>query len=224
MGLSRRDGRAPFAARHLLRPARVLDAGCGTGLVGAGLHARGWDDLTGADISAGMLAKARARGIYREFARCDLCELSFEERRFDAVVCIAVLTYAPSIERLFRSFERVLGPAGLVVFSHRVDLEADCGFGEAMASRLRDGAWTELEVTGPMPYYPLKADYADIITVRYHAYRVRESAAKASADCGRPSRHRRGGVREIFKCLISLYYVCGILADLLTIPLLWEIL
>lgn len=165
------DGPA-FAARHLPRPARILDAGCGTGLIGAGLRGRGWDDLVGVDISAGMLAEARTRGIYRSMTKCDLCAMPFGDGDFDAVVCIAVLTYAPSIERVFREFERVLRPGGLIVFSHRVDLEKDCGFDQALASRLQDGKWSEIEVTPPMPYYPLKSDYSDIITVRYHAYQI----------------------------------------------------
>jgi ubiquinone/menaquinone biosynthesis C-methylase UbiE len=164
------DGPA-FAARHLPAGARILDAGCGTGLIGAGLHALGWEDLAGADISAGMLARARARGIYRTLAKCDLCAMPFEDASFDAVVCIAVLTYAPSLERTFSEFERVLRPGGLLVFSHRVDLEADCGFDEALARRLPTGAWTTLEVTAPMLYYPNKPDYAAVVTVRYHAYR-----------------------------------------------------
>lgn len=161
-----------FAARHLPRPARILDTGCGTGLIGAGLHARGWDDIAGADISAGMLAHARARGIFRSLAQCDLCAMPFGDGDFDTVVCIAVLTYAPSIEQVFREFERVLRPGGLLIFSHRVDLETDCSFDEALARRLQRGDWSEIEVTAPMPYYPLKSDYADVITIRYHAYRV----------------------------------------------------
>lgn len=165
------DGPA-FAARHVPQSARVLDAGCGTGLIGAGLHALGRDNLTGADISAAMLARARARGIYRALAKCDLCAMPFSDGDFDAVVCIAVLTYAASIERVFREFERVLRPGGLLVFSHRVDLETDCGFDASLARRLQESEWSEIEVTGPMPYYPLKSDYTDVVTIRYHAYRT----------------------------------------------------
>ena len=88
------------------------------------------------------------------------------------LVCIAVLTYAPSIERVFTEFERVTRPGGILAFSHRIDLEADCGFAEALGARVLAEDWSLIAVTGPRLYYPRKPDYADLITVRYHAYRL----------------------------------------------------
>ena len=130
------DGPA-FISRHLPREARILDAGCGTGLIGAGLAARGYRNLTGIDISASMLKRAREReGVYSGgLVKADLCSMPFPEASFDALVCIAVLTYAPSIERVFTEFERVTRPGGILVFSHRIDLETDCGFAEALSAR-----------------------------------------------------------------------------------------
>lgn len=43
----------------------ILDAGCGTGLVGAALHTDGWTNLRGVDLSEPMIARARERGIYQ---------------------------------------------------------------------------------------------------------------------------------------------------------------
>ena len=45
------------------RFASALDLGCGTGLMGEALRGR-VDHLTGVDLSAAMIAKARERGIY----------------------------------------------------------------------------------------------------------------------------------------------------------------
>lgn len=170
------DGPA-FVARHVPCGAKILDAGCGTGLIGAALAGMGYHDLTGVDISAGMLARAEARRVYAGgLVRADLCAMPLDDDSFDAVVCIAVLTYAPSIERVFTEFERVLRPGGCLVFSHRVDLEGDCGFDEALARRLSAVRWRSVELTEPMLYYPSKPDYADLITIRYHAYLVGGSA------------------------------------------------
>lgn len=44
----------------------VLDYGCGTGLSGAALKAVGFDVVDGTDVSPEMLAKAEARGVYRQ--------------------------------------------------------------------------------------------------------------------------------------------------------------
>ena len=51
------------ATEHLTRHvdpegAKVLDAGCGTGLVGALLKQKGFPEIHGIDYSAGMLAQA----------------------------------------------------------------------------------------------------------------------------------------------------------------------
>ncbi|XP_071500125.1 methyltransferase-like protein 27 [Diadema antillarum] len=52
--------------------ARILDVGCGTGLVGDGLHKAGYRNLYGVDLSAGLLDVLRKKGTY-----CDLTEASF---------------------------------------------------------------------------------------------------------------------------------------------------
>ena len=46
------------------RSVKVLDAGCGTGLVGAALCDAGFDDLHGIDLSAEMAGQAARRGVY----------------------------------------------------------------------------------------------------------------------------------------------------------------
>ena len=167
------DGGA-FTAAVVPTAARVLDAGCGTGLVGHQLAARGFSDLTGCDISSAMLARAQEKRIYSGGChKADIGRMPFADASFDALACIAVLTYAESIERMFGEFDRVVRPGGTIVFSHRVDLEEDCGFPEALAGRLDSQAWERLIVSQPRLYYPLKEDYLDKITVRYHGYRRR---------------------------------------------------
>uniref|UniRef100_A0A8B9ZJN7 Methyltransferase like 27 n=1 Tax=Anas platyrhynchos TaxID=8839 RepID=A0A8B9ZJN7_ANAPL len=52
--------------------ARVLDVGCGTGLVARELQRRGFGCLHGVDGSAGMLERARGTGLYRQLQRCVL--------------------------------------------------------------------------------------------------------------------------------------------------------
>ncbi|MDR9393736.1 MAG: methyltransferase domain-containing protein [Roseovarius sp.] len=48
------------------RRAPVLDFACGTGISGEALHRAGFEVIDGSDISDGMLAKARERGVYRD--------------------------------------------------------------------------------------------------------------------------------------------------------------
>lgn len=46
----------------------VLDFGCGTGLAGKALHDLGFDVIDGVDVSPEMLAKAGAKGLYRNLS------------------------------------------------------------------------------------------------------------------------------------------------------------
>ncbi|HEY3682765.1 MAG TPA: class I SAM-dependent methyltransferase [Streptosporangiaceae bacterium] len=81
-----------FAA--LVAPgAAVLDAGCGTGLVGAELAERGFTTIDGVDLSQGMLDEARAKGCYRTLQKADLtARLPFDDDTYDATICVGTLT------------------------------------------------------------------------------------------------------------------------------------
>ena len=134
----------------------VLDVGCGTGLVGRTLRARGFDGrLVGTDISQASLGIAEERGGYDSLEPADLQQrLGFEDGSFDAVVCVGVMTYLPEVEAVWREFARVARSQGIVVATQREDLwdERDC---QAVVDRLRvEGVWTPLDVTGPAAYLP----------------------------------------------------------------------
>ena len=83
-----------LCARHLpAGAAPVLDAGAGTGLVGEWLHLIGYPRIEALDISEGMLAVARQKGVYAALHQCALGgALPFEDGQFAGVVCAGVLT------------------------------------------------------------------------------------------------------------------------------------
>jgi predicted TPR repeat methyltransferase len=134
----------------------VLDVGCGTGLVGRALRARGFAGLVlGLDISHASLVIARQRGAYDSVAHADLQQrLPLEDDSVDALVCVGVMTYLPEVEALWREFARVARPGGLVVATQREDLWQTRGC-QAVADLLQnEGVWTPQEITGPAPYLP----------------------------------------------------------------------
>ena len=53
---------------------RVVDVGCGTGLVGVSLSKLGFVHLDGLYFSSQMLNEARRKGVYRELIQADLSE------------------------------------------------------------------------------------------------------------------------------------------------------
>lgn len=94
----------------------VLDAGCGTGLVGAELAKRGFHTIDGLDISRAMLAKARATGAYRHLERADLAvRLPVDADAYGALVCVGTMTQGHVGPEAFAEFVRVTRPGGLVV-------------------------------------------------------------------------------------------------------------
>jgi predicted TPR repeat methyltransferase len=82
--------------------ADILDAGCGTGLVGALVraHAR---RLEGIDLSAAMLEKARAKNIYDHLFEGDMIGfMAGAAQKYDAITCAATLIHfgdlAPALD------------------------------------------------------------------------------------------------------------------------------
>jgi ubiquinone/menaquinone biosynthesis C-methylase UbiE len=88
----------------------VLDVGTGTGRAVIALAKRG-GIVTGVDASGEMLAMARRRaadaGVSAVFVEGDAHRLAFEDRSFDAVICLRVLMHTPDWRRSLGELCRV---------------------------------------------------------------------------------------------------------------------
>ncbi|MEI9425969.1 class I SAM-dependent methyltransferase [Mesorhizobium sp. Cs1299R1N1] len=100
----------------------ILDAGCGTGLVGVELERLGFRLIDGFDLSEEMAQKARQTGVYRQ-ARggVDLNgQLSdYSCASYDLTVCCGVLTLGHVRPDGLRELARVTRPNGFVIVSTR---------------------------------------------------------------------------------------------------------
>lgn len=132
---------AGIAAWLLPRTARVLDAACGTGLVGDGLARFGFRDVHGLDLSPGMLAVAQRKGSYRGLTLAALGEpLPYADAEFDAFVVSGAFTPRHAPPESFAELLRVTRPGGLALYSLRTDDPPE-GFAGAIERLTASGRW-----------------------------------------------------------------------------------
>lgn len=96
---------------------RVLDAGCGTGLLAESMAGQvgSQGGVVGVDNSAAMLAVAQQRCAQLqqvELREASITELDFEAQSFDAASCTQVLLYVDQVELALEQLHRLLKPGG----------------------------------------------------------------------------------------------------------------
>ncbi|MDD2877438.1 MAG: class I SAM-dependent methyltransferase [Acidiphilium sp.] len=118
--ISAQARRAAVAAVNQAPGTRVLEVGVGTGL--ALPHYLREKRITGIDLSAEMLDRARARVRQQSLANVDqLLELDaedtgFEAGRFDIAVAMFVASVVPNPLKLAQELGRVVRPGGTILF------------------------------------------------------------------------------------------------------------
>ncbi|PAQ07704.1 class I SAM-dependent DNA methyltransferase [Mesorhizobium temperatum] len=118
----------------------ILDAGCGTGLVGVELERLGFRLIDGIDLSEEMAEQARQTGIYRHVrGAVDLnAPLSdYSSASYDLTVCCGVFTLGHVRPDALRELARVTRPNGFIVASTRKSYAETACF-EDEARRLQD--------------------------------------------------------------------------------------
>jgi ubiquinone/menaquinone biosynthesis C-methylase UbiE len=96
----------------------VLDVGCGVGQTAVLLVKRCGCNVTGLDISEGMIKsateRARKYGVTdkTDFRQGDISNLPFDDNHFDVVLSESVTTLAADHAKAIREYARVLKPGG----------------------------------------------------------------------------------------------------------------
>lgn len=126
--------------------AHLLDAGCGTGLVGVQLARAGYADVDGIDLSPAMLEQAAKTGSYKALETVDLTRpIPAADDGYDGITCVGTLTHGHVGPRVLGEFVRVVKPSGIIVATVLDDIWEDDGFADEVQHLAKD---RKVEVLG----------------------------------------------------------------------------
>ncbi|MEU9169210.1 class I SAM-dependent methyltransferase [Streptomyces sp. NPDC048420] len=133
----------------------VLDAGCGTGLVGVELARAGFTHVDGVDLSHSMVAKAEDTGSYRRLVGgVDLNEPveCLAPAAYDVLTCCGVFTvghvHADALDHLAATVRR----GGILALSTRLSYLRESGFAHHVEELVTQGELSLLETYDNGPY------------------------------------------------------------------------
>lgn len=127
----------------------ILDAGCGTGLVGEALAVAHPKAIDGVDLSQPMLDIARDTGVYRNLDQADMNKpLNKADGTYDTVVCVGTFTLGHvGPDPALRELVRVTKKNGIVVATILDEIWIKGGFKEEVAKLKEEGLVNSTEDT-----------------------------------------------------------------------------
>jgi 2-polyprenyl-3-methyl-5-hydroxy-6-metoxy-1,4-benzoquinol methylase len=132
----------------------ILDAGCGTGLVGVALAKSGANNIDGMDLSPSMLEFARKTRAYKDLAIVDMSKvINKQDQSYDVITCVGTFTQGHvGPKPAFQELIRLLKKDGILVCTVLNDVWVSGGY-KAEVERLEAlGAATILR-SEDMDYY-----------------------------------------------------------------------
>ena len=128
------------------KKAKILDAGCGTGLVGHILFNKSYKNIVGIDFSQEMLNRALKKNVYQSLSLGDLTQkLDFEDDTFDAVICAGTFTCGHVGPEALNEIIRITKSRGYISFTVRKQEWEASPYEKIIRDLENSGLWIQIE-------------------------------------------------------------------------------
>ena len=125
----------------LNKNSKILDAGCGTGLVGIQLKKYGYLNIEGVDFSQSMLDLV-PQNIYKKIKKIDLNKpLKFKNNIYDIVMCVGTFTYGHVKPHALDEIIRITRNKGLICFTVNEGIYEEYGFDKKIKELTNNKLW-----------------------------------------------------------------------------------
>ena len=125
---------------------RIIDVGCGTGLVGVELEKGGFSNFDGIDISQEMIDIAKQRGYAQLFIGSLNVSLPCENNEYDAALCVGVFTHGHVGSNRLDELVRIVKPGGIVCFTVNEGVYDSYGFDSKIKNLESTNIWKILKI------------------------------------------------------------------------------
>ena len=125
---------------------KIIDVGCGTGLVGRELERAGFSNFDGIDISKEMIDIAKRRGYSNLFIGSLNDKLPFTDSEYDAALCVGVFTHGHVGSDRLDELARIVKPGGIICFTINEGVYASYGFNSKIKRLESEHVWKVIEL------------------------------------------------------------------------------
>ena len=119
---------ALFKKYNSIKNIRILDAGCGTGLVGIELKNNGFTNIDGADFSQKMINLVPAN-VYENLFKIDLNQkVKINDECYDGITCVGTFTYGHVNPPVLDEMVRICKKKSYICFTINLGIYEEYGF------------------------------------------------------------------------------------------------